>query len=126
MKHINLEADVEIELSHLTVEEKTFYEEALRRFRQNVDWLDFDEFAFGMGSPIYARHRSHLDVVKQPLYLALRDMWLQLGAQQGMVRSEEKNAKGRKARRGRQAIHKWNTQEERHLAAPHSRAHSRS
>lgn len=68
MKYVNREAGVEIDLSGLTGVEKRFYNEARRRFRRNVGWLDFDEFAFGMGSPIYAQHRSHLDVVRQPLY----------------------------------------------------------
>jgi hypothetical protein len=48
-------------------------------------WLAFDEFAFRMESPIYSHHRSHLEVHKDPLYLALKDMSLQLGTQQGRV-----------------------------------------
>jgi len=49
--------------------------------------------------------RSRLAVVKKPLYLALKDMWLQLGAQQGMVRDVAQEGKGslnqRRQARGR-------------------------
>lgn len=58
---------------------------AVRQFRGNADWFSFDEYLFSPRSPIYARRRSHLDVLKDPLYLALKDMWLQLGVQQGMI-----------------------------------------
>lgn len=94
MEYVNLETGVRVNLGGLTPEEKKFYRQALKRFQENTSWLAFDEFAFGMGSPIYSRQRSHIDVLKSALYLALKDMSLQLGVQQGLVartkRSEQK------------------------------------
>lgn len=94
MDYVNLETGVRVNLGGLTSEEKKFYRQALKRFQGNTSWLAFDEFAFGMGSPIYSRQRSHIDVLKSALYLALKDMSLQLGVQQGLVartkRSEKK------------------------------------
>lgn len=94
MDYVNLETGVRVNLGGLTSEEKKFYRQALKRFQENTRWLAFDEFAFGMGSPIYIRQRSHMDVLKSALYLALKDMSLQLGVQQGLVartkRSEKK------------------------------------
>lgn len=85
MEYVNLETGVRVNLGSLTSEEKKFYRQALKRFQENTSWLAFDEFAFGMGSPIYSRQRSHIDVLKSALYLALKDMSLQLGVQQGLV-----------------------------------------
>jgi hypothetical protein len=85
MNYINLQTGVKIDLSRLTDDEKEFYGEALKRFHRNVNWLAFDEFAFGMTSPIYRGRNSHRQVLKNPLFLALKDMSLQLGVQQGMI-----------------------------------------
>jgi hypothetical protein len=85
MKYVNLETGKRIDLSDLTTDEKKFYSLARKKLQGNVDWLSFDEFAFGMSSPIYSGKKSHLDVLKSPLYLALKDMSLQLGVQQGKV-----------------------------------------
>ncbi len=85
MEYINPETKVKISLDDLTETEKKFYRQALKKFRENISWLAFDEFAFGRQSPIYAHRRSHLDVLKEPLFLALKDMSLQLGVQQGMI-----------------------------------------
>ena len=97
MKYVNPETGVEIELSGLTNKQRSFYQQALKKFRENTSWLAFDEFAFGMMSPIYSGRDSHLKVLGDPLYRALKDMWLQLGVQQGMVRrkaTEEKRDVG--------------------------------
>ncbi len=85
MEHVNLQNGVRINLDALTETEKRFYRLALEKFQQNTSWLGFDQFAFGMNSPIFFRQRSHLDVLKHPLYLALKDMSLQLGVQQGKI-----------------------------------------
>ena len=85
MEYINLETKVKISLDSLTETEKKFYRQALKKFRANIGWLAFDEFAFGRQSPIYSHRKSHLDVLKEPLFLALKDMSLQLGVQQGMI-----------------------------------------
>ena len=85
MEYINPQTKVKISLDDLTETEKKFYRQALKKFRANISWLAFDEFAFGRQSPIYSHRKSHLDVLKEPLFLALKDMSLQLGVQQGMI-----------------------------------------
>lgn len=85
MKYVNLQTGVEIDLGHLNETEKKFYRQALRKFQSNTDWLAFDEITFGMTSPIYSNHTSRRDVAKNPLFLVLKDMWLQLGVQQGKI-----------------------------------------
>jgi hypothetical protein len=85
LRYVNPKTKFSIELSSLTESERAFYEKAVRQFQRNVDWVSFDEFLFSPKSPIYAGRRSHLEVLRHPLYLALRDMWLQLGVQQGMI-----------------------------------------
>lgn len=87
MRYLNSDTGVAIELVKLTNEEEKFYRQAVEKFRENIDWLTFEEFVFGVMSPLYVGRESHLDVVKDPLYLALEDMWLQLGVQQGMVKA---------------------------------------
>jgi len=93
MEYVNLETGVRINLDDLTLEEKKFYRQALKKFQENTNWLSFDEFAFGMRSPIYKGRRSHIDVLKSELYLALKDMSLQLGVQQGLIRRTKKAEK---------------------------------
>ena len=83
----------------LTEEEKKFYSQALTKFRQGVPWVSFEQFAFDPGSPIYKRHRSHLEVLKDPFYLALEDMWLQLGVQQGLIAEGKTSARSSGDRR---------------------------
>ena len=94
MKYVNRRNKFEVDLRGLTEEEKKFYSQALTKLRQGVPWVSFERFAFDSGSPIYKRRRSHLEVMKDPLYLALEDMWLQLGVQQGLI-AEEKAASAR-------------------------------
>jgi hypothetical protein len=76
MEYVNLQTGFRVKLDGLTEEEIKFYRQALKLFHQNTDWGAFDEFAFGMRSPIYSRRRSHLNVIEDPLFLALRDMSL--------------------------------------------------
>ncbi len=81
----------------MTHEETAFLSRARKKFEQNADWLEFEDFAFGSRSPLYSKQRSHKAVLTHPLYVALKDMWLQLGVRQGKV----KDASGRKARGSR-------------------------
>ena len=82
----------------LSAAEHDFLREAEKRYRANANWFDFEDFAFGMRSPLFSRQRSHLDVLKHPLYIALREMWLDLGVKQGLV-SPSKRAEAQHARR---------------------------
>lgn len=85
MKYINPQTKKKINLGLLTEEEKRFYQEAVKKFQENTEWSMFDEFVFGMKSPIYLKQSSHLDVLKKPLFLALKDMSNQLKARQRML-----------------------------------------
>jgi len=123
MKYANSDTGVEIELAGLTAVKTKFYRQALEKFRKNVDWMAFEEFVFGPMSPLYSERKSRQEVIEDPLYLALEDMWLQLGVQQGMVKAEttqedyaigERGQKGR----GRQAADRPNAARNRHVAAP--------
>jgi hypothetical protein len=67
------------------VEEQQFLARAEARFAEGADWLEFEDFAFGPRSPLFSRTRSQQDVLKHPLYLALREMWLELGVRQGRI-----------------------------------------
>src|SRR6266498_3224697 len=68
----------------LSPEERVFLRQAEQKYRANANWFEFEDFAFGMRSPLFSRHRSHLDVLRHPLYLALKEMWLDLGVRQGL------------------------------------------
>jgi len=90
MEYVNLETGVRISLDDLTADDNKFYKQALKRFRENTNWLSFDEFAFGARSPIYNGRRSHIQVLESALYLVLKDMSLQLGVQQGLIKRTKK------------------------------------
>ena len=81
----------------MTHEETAFLATARKKFQQNANWFEFEDFAFGSRSPLYSKTRSHKDVLTHPLYVELKDMWLELGVRQGRV----KDASGRKARGSR-------------------------
>ena len=86
MTRVHVSADgSKVNLDLNDVEDK-FYLQAIEKFKQNINWLEFDEFAFGSGSPIYCNKRRSSEVIKEPLYRVLEDMWLKLGIQQGQVR----------------------------------------
>ena len=82
------------------INDSAFLRRARENFARNMDWLEFEELAFGMRSPIFAKGRTHRDVRENPLYTELRDMWLELGVRQGYIakpRNEEAaDAAGRK------------------------------
>ena len=101
MKYVNAHTGVEISLKHLKKVQREFYNRALELYRRNESWLRFEEFAFGANSPLYKDRQSHLEVVKDPLYLALEDMWLQLGVQQGMIKRRAKGHEPRRTQDGR-------------------------
>lgn len=121
MIYVNLETGVKINLTGLTDRGRKFYQQALEKFRQQTHWLSFDAFAFGALSPLYSGRKSHLEVLKDPLYQALKDMCLQLGVQQGMIKrnaSEEKHGGERREETGGGATtERHHSKKGRHLAA---------
>ena len=78
------------QLETLTPEENAFLRVARRKFSENTDWFAFEDFAFGMRSPLFSKSRSHRDVLTNPLYLELNRMWLELGVKQGRIANPEK------------------------------------
>jgi hypothetical protein len=93
MEYVNLETGARINIDDLSAEDKKFYKQAIQKFRENTNWLAFDEFAFGIRSPIYHGRRSHFEVLQSALYLVLKDMSLQLGVQQGLIKRTKKTEK---------------------------------
>jgi hypothetical protein len=81
------------------VDESAFLRRARENFERNMDWLEFEEFAFGMRSPIFSRGRTHRDVRENPLYIELRDMWLELGVRQGYIAKPENGEEPNASRR---------------------------
>ncbi|HUP61067.1 MAG TPA: hypothetical protein VNA69_11670 [Thermoanaerobaculia bacterium] len=116
------------QIDTLTPEEREFLRHAEKKHRANLNWFEFEDFAFGMRSPLFSRTRSHLDVLRHPLYLALKEMWLDLGEKQGLVapsRREEHLAR-RKTQRSGASAQKRKSAKKRDMETAHSRAHRRS
>lgn len=124
MIYINRRTGSNVVLSNLDARQQEFYREAAAKFRKNVDWSEFEDFAFGAGSPLYVRRTSHLDVLDHPLYRALKDMWLELGVRQGLVaqdviKEQKPYAQRRTQSRSRKAANRRDPQENSKLASAH-------
>jgi hypothetical protein len=78
-----------VDLHSLSEQQANLYRQAVKRYREGTNWIDFEELVFGWGSPLYSEVRSQADLIGTPLYESLKAMWLELGVQQGMVKSEE-------------------------------------
>lgn len=103
MRYHNPDSGLQIDLSDLDSERKRFYRVALEKLDENVAWLDFEEFAFSFDSPVFRASRSRHEVLGDPLYLALKDIWLRLGIMQGLVAPLKESLTRAKTREGRQA-----------------------
>lgn len=88
MRYHNRKTGLEIDLGELDPNRQRLFETAQRQFRNNANWFEFEQLVFSYTSPIFQQTRSRADVVRDPLYKALKDMWLQLGIKQGFVASE--------------------------------------
>jgi hypothetical protein len=116
------------DIDRLSTVEREFLLQAEKKYRSNANWFDFEDFAFGMRSPLFSRQRSHLDVLQHPLYLALKEMWLDLGVRQGLVsasKQQEEHGARRKAQRSRPAGQERNGAKKRDVETSHSSAHGR-
>ena len=91
---------LDLQFDTLNPEERDFLRQAEKKFRANTYWLDFEDWAFSMRSPVFSRKRSHKDVLSNPLYLALTEMLLDLGEKQGEISPSKKETQraGRKTR----------------------------
>lgn len=92
-------ATLEISDSPLTADEQAFLSRARRKYLDDTDWLQFEEFAFGSRSPLFSATRSQRDVLTHPLYAALKEMWLELGVRQGRIAGAAKGGTTDAARR---------------------------
>jgi len=98
MRYINRKSGVSIDLGDLDSDKRRLFKTAQDRFRDNANWFEFEQFVFSYRSPIFNKSRSRADVLGDPLYAALKDMWLQLGIDQGFVAGDRQQAKTRTAR----------------------------
>src|SRR3954468_20557637 len=85
MRYHNPNSGLRIDLPNLDNERHRFYQSAVEKFDRNMDWLEFEEFAFSFSSPVFKASRNRREVLGDPLYLVLKDLWLRLGIRQGMV-----------------------------------------
>jgi hypothetical protein len=85
MRYHNLDSGLKIDLSGLDGERTRFFQLAMKKLEENVSWLDFEDFAFSFNSPVFRASRNRREVLSDPLYLALKDIWLRLGIRQGHV-----------------------------------------
>lgn len=85
MRYHNPRSGFEVDVGELDEEKKRFFDVALKLFRKNANWFEFEQLVFSYTSPIFSRSRNRADVVHDPLFKALKDMWLQLGIDQGFV-----------------------------------------
>ena len=85
MHYINPKSGLDIDLGELSPEKARFFDAARRQFRKNASWFEFEQLIFSFTSPLYKDLKSRADVVKEPLFAALKDMWLELGIKQGFV-----------------------------------------
>ena len=105
MHYVNPESGLDVDLGKLSPERERFFEDARRQFQKNVSWFDFERVVFSYWSPLFSGLKNRADVVNEPLFIALKDMWLQLGINQGYVahRDDRKQKKTRPARSYRSA-----------------------
>jgi hypothetical protein len=95
MRYHNPDSGFSVDLGSLDDEKKRFFRVAQAQFSSNANWFEFEQLVFSYTSPVFHRSRNRADVLSDPLYHALKDMWLQLGIKQGFVavKSVSANAK---------------------------------
>jgi hypothetical protein len=101
MRYHNPDSGLRIDLNGLDADRTSFYHLAIEQLDANVDWLEFEGFAFSFGSPIFKASHDRQEVLTDPLFIVLKDIWLRLGIRQGMV-APSKEIKTR-AKESRQA-----------------------
>ena len=89
MRYHNKESGVNVDLGTLNDEKRRLFEAAHERFRKNTNWFEFEQLVFSFTSPLFRNAKSRAEVLTDPLYTALKDMWLQLGINQGFVAKPE-------------------------------------
>jgi len=129
MIYQNPRTGIRIDLAALSDEEQRFYRAAKERSDNGIPWFDFDDFAFGSNSPLYRGRASHHEVLQHPLYIVLKDMWLELGVRQGRVRAETRKVFPDAPRRTKgesgKAAHERNRTKTRNVAVAYTSARAR-
>jgi len=97
MRYHNPKSGLDIDLGPIDAEKRRLFETALEKFRRNTNWFEFEQLVFAYTSPIFSRAKNRADVVNEPLFHALKDMWLQLGIDQGFVANDRDETKARPA-----------------------------
>jgi hypothetical protein len=85
LRYINRNSGVDIDVATLSAEKQQFFTLAYAKYKENVNWFDFEQFIFSHHSPVFQSSRRRTDVLGDALYVALKDMWLRLGMKQGFV-----------------------------------------
>jgi hypothetical protein len=103
MRYHNPDSDLRIDLTGLDADQKRFYRSAMEQLEANVDWFEFEDFAFSFGSPVFKSSNNRQEVLTDPLFLVLKDIWLRLGIKQGMVAPSKETPTRGKTRQSRKA-----------------------
>lgn len=103
MRYHNPDSGLLIDLASLDYDRKRVYHSAMEQLDANVDWFEFEDFAFSFGSPVFKSSKDRREVLTDPLFLILKDIWLRLGIRQGMVAPSKESSTRGKTREGRKA-----------------------
>jgi hypothetical protein len=98
MRYHNPDSGLRIDLSDLDTGRRRFYQSAIEMLDRNVDWLEFEAFAFSFGSPVFKSSKDRQEVLTDPLFLVLKDIWLRLGIRQGMVAPSKERPRAKESR----------------------------
>ena len=94
MRYHNPETGVDVDLGELDPPRKRLYERAQKLFRSNASWFAFEQLAFAWPSPLFEEGVVRAEVLRSALFIALKDMWLQLGVNQGYVAPKKQSDEG--------------------------------
>jgi hypothetical protein len=97
MRYHNPKSGLDIDLGPIDAEKRRLFDTAQEKFRKNTNWFEFEQLVFTYTSPIFSRAKNRADVVNEPLFHALKDMWLQLGIDQGFIANDRTETKARPA-----------------------------
>jgi|SRR3954452_21613159 len=98
MRYHNPKSGLDIDLGTLEPQKRRLFDHAMEMFRRNTSWFEFEQIVFSYTSPLFTRAKKRADVVDEPLFHALTDMWLQLGIDQGYVANDRTKTKARPPR----------------------------
>ena len=80
---------MEDEITSLNNKQKDFYYDACEALRNGMKESDFLDILFNYGVKrgfFFEPRLSHEELLKQPLYLVIEQIWLELGVRQGTMK----------------------------------------